>query len=89
MYTLALAPQVFRDKARRAAGRGPTRKRRNAGSGNLGRQPHKLLNVGARPLLRGNGVAAPLCRRLHGGRRALFARKSDSSASVYINQCLP
>ncbi|GAA1392695.1 hypothetical protein GCM10009661_84650 [Catellatospora chokoriensis] len=67
MHTLALAPQVFRDKARRAAGSGSTGKRRNAGSGNLGCQPHKRLNAGARPPVvikngRAPGVAAPLCR---------------------------
>ncbi len=58
MNTLALVSQVFRGKARRAAGSGSTRKRRNAGSGNLGCQPQ-----GARPLLRAHGVAAPLCRK--------------------------
>ncbi len=41
MYTLALAPQVSRDKARCAAGSGSTGKGRNAGSGNLGCQPRR------------------------------------------------
>ena len=41
MDALALAPQVPRDQARRAAASGSTRKRRNAGSGNLGCQPRR------------------------------------------------
>ncbi|WP_024329315.1 hypothetical protein [Thioalkalivibrio sp. ALR17-21] len=43
MYTLALAPRVFRDKARYAAGSGSTGKGRNAGSGNPGCQPPQVI----------------------------------------------
>ncbi len=39
--TPALVPPVFRDKARRAAGSGSTRKRRNAGPGNMRHQPRR------------------------------------------------
>ncbi len=89
MYTLALVPQVFRDKARRAAGSGSTRKRRNAGSGNLGYQPHKPLKQGLGRFCARTALRLPCAESLHGSHRALFARKSDSSASVYIIQCFP
>ena len=62
------------------------------GTGGTNPTNHAMQGLG-RPLSSKTGARTalrlPCAERLHDSHRALFARKSDSSANAYMNQCFP